>query len=159
MDMSRALLTITGLLAILAAGACSPVDERSGGLLVTEEQLRTLEALPEDEEISRGEPEPGAPRILVSTPGLGAEVTTPVPVRIRFVAEPDAEIRPDTLRVRYGPIDVTDKVLENLEVSPAGIDGRIDDALPGKYKFKVSISDTRNRTGEANLKFRVIAGR
>ena len=159
MDMLRALFTTSTLLAILAAGACSPVDEQSGGPLVTAEQLRVLEAQPEEEEIPRGEPEPGSPRILVSLPELGSKVTVPVPVRIRFVAEPDAQILPETLRVRYGPIDITDRVRENLQVSPAGIDGRIDEALPGKYKFKLSVSDTRNRTGEADLRFRVIANR
>lgn len=147
------------VLAVVLTSSCSRAHDQPDGGIVTAEQLRVVESMPWDEEVERGVPSPGAPRILISIPELGAVVTAPVPVRIRFVAESDARIIPGSLRVRYGPFDVTEKVRKKLVVSQDGIDGRIAEAVPGKYRFRMSISDTQNRTGEADLIFRVVSGR
>lgn len=147
------------VLAVVLTSSCSRAHDQPNGGIVTEAQLRAIESMPWDEEVDRGEPSPGAPRILISVPESGAVVMAPVPVRVRFVAESDARIITESLRVRYGPFDVTEKVLEQLVVSQDGIDGRIEQAIPGRYRFRVSISDTQNRTGEADLRFRVVAGR
>lgn len=146
------------VLAVVSTSSCSGTDDQPDGGIVTEAQFRAVESLPWDDEVERGEPSPGAPRILISIPESDAEVTAPVPVRIRFVAESDARIITESLRVRYGPFDVTEKVRKKLVVSQDGIDGRIEEAIPGRYKFRMSISDTQNRTGEANLTFRVVSG-
>lgn len=159
MDRHRGYLANALLVALIATGGCSSTDNAHDGFIVTEAQMASVESLPDEEEIERGAPPPGAPQILIAVPELGSAVTVPVPVSIRFVAEPDAQIVPDSLRVRYGPFDVTAKVRENLDVSKDGIDGQIEDAHAGKYKFRVAISDTQNRTSEADLKFRVVSGK
>jgi hypothetical protein len=159
MDTHRGYLASALLVTLITTGGCPVTDNKRSGFIVTEEQMRSMESLPDEEETERGEPQPGTPQVLIAVPQIGSEVTIPVPVSIRFVAKPDAQIVPDSLRVRYGPFDVTAKVREHLEVSQDGIGGQIEEAHPGKYKFRVAISDTQNRTGEADLKFRVVAGK
>jgi hypothetical protein len=94
--------------------------------------------------------------ITVETPDPDSAVRPPFPVRINFEPQDDASIAMDTLTVKYGFFNVTDKVLEFMTVSPTGIVGHIDAVRPGNYKLKLSVSDDRQRTGRTTLSFHII---
>lgn len=98
-----------------------------------------------------------APRILVETPDPGAGVTPPVDVVVRFEPAADAKIDVDSLQVKYGWFDITDTVIKSMAVSETGITGRLTVIRAGDYALKVSIADSKKRTGYAKLDFRVAA--
>jgi len=152
------LFAMAALIGIIgSASGCQSAPQRQRLFIVTEGQLRAVEATSDEEgEIERGVPPPGAPRIVIDVPEPESKVMAPVPVSIRFLAETDAEIVPESLRVRFGFFDITDKVRDALDVSKEGITGRIEDAYPGNYKFTLEVSDTLNRTGLASIRFKVV---
>lgn len=133
---------------------CSTTEEP---LRITADQFDAVEATgPDDELVLRGEVERGAPAIVVDMPTLDESVKPPFDVSIRFLANDDANIVIDTLKIKYGFFDLTDEVIARMKVSAAGISGPIDAVKPGRYKLKVSISDDKKRTGRALLVFRVV---
>jgi hypothetical protein len=99
--------------------------------------------------------DPSAPRILVETPDVEGDVTAPVDVKVTFVAAEGSNIDLGSLKVRYGWFDITDRVLKWLEVTSAGMRGHIAAMKRGDYRIRVSISDDQDRTGKAEIKFRV----
>jgi len=75
---------------------------------------------------------------------------------MRFMPSDDATIALDTLKIKYGWFDLTEKVLQRMIVTASGIEGQIDAVKPGKYKLKFSISDDKQRTGRTTMTFRVV---
>jgi hypothetical protein len=133
---------------------CSTTEEP---LRITADQFDAVEATgPDDELVLRGEVERGAPAIVVDMPTLDESVKPPFDVSIRFLANDDANIVIDTLKIKYGFFDLTDEVIARMKVSATGISGPIDAVKPGRYKLKVLISDDKKRTGRALLVFRVV---
>ncbi len=128
--------------------------ENENVLVLTAKDFDAVQAAGEDDLTERG-CVPGGPVITVAKPE-DSEVLPPVPVDIRFFPPEGATIDVDTLRVKWGIIDVTSRVVENLEVAPYGVTGLIDAAKPGKYKFKVRVEDDQSRCGETRLEFRVL---
>lgn len=143
------------LLLLLLAGAAAVADDRV--LVLTADEFdanvdfreRSVELLPQ-----AGDPE--APRIVVEKPDIGADVAAPVDVSVRFEAAGDAEIDIDTLRIRYGWFDITQRVRDSMEVSGEGISGKITSMRNGKHTLKVSISDSLQREGKASIVFHVV---
>jgi hypothetical protein len=141
-------------LLLMTVAACTAKDKV---LVITPEEFDAVTAAGEEEEPPlRGRVERGAPVITVETPDPDSAVRPPFPVRINFEPQDDASIAMDTLTVKYGFFNVTDKVLEFMTVSPTGIVGHIDAVRPGNYKLKLSVSDDRQRTGRTTLSFHII---
>ena len=139
---------------LTACGKTESEGESEKVLVLTAQEFDAVLAAGEDDVVERG-CVPGGPIITVEEPTEN-NVVPPVPVYIRFVPPAGSTIDLDTLRVKWGLIDVTSRVTENLEVSPGGVTGMIDAAKPGKYKFKVRVEDDQGRCGEARLEFRVM---
>jgi len=144
------------VLAALVAFGCAATKDQA--LVITAEQYDAVEASGVDEEpAARGRVDPDAPVIIVETPETDSDVSTPFSVRVRFEPLDGATIDLDTLKIKYHIFDLTDEVLENMTVTGSGIVGEIDAIKPGRYKLKLSISDDRQRTGRATLRFHIVS--
>ncbi len=121
-------------------------------LVLTEKDFEAMQTVDEDVDVERCF---GSPSITVTRPQQ-SDVLPPVPVEIKFVPLGDSEVDISTLKIKLGPINVTKRVLENLDVSSAGIAGLIETAKPGSYKFKIKVYDSLERCGRAILEFRVL---
>jgi hypothetical protein len=100
---------------------------------------------------------PSAPRIVVSKPDIDSDVAAPVEIEVRFEVAEDASIDLDTLRIHYGWFDITNRVLESMQVSRNGIEGRISSARLGRYSLRISVKDSKKREGKANIVFEIVA--
>jgi len=101
--------------------------------------------------------DPLAPRIVVESPDIGASVSPPVNVVVRFAPSEDSKIDLDSLKVKYGWFDITERVRDSMTVSPDGIAGQLQSMKFGKYKIRVSIGDTMQRTSNAELEFKIVS--
>lgn len=152
---SNFLATVYSLtLVVLITSGCAATRDQP--FVITPEQFDAVEASGVDEEPPlRGQVERGAPMIIVETPDPEGAVSTPFLVRVRFEPQDGATIALGTLKIKYGWFDVTEGVLQRMTVTGSGIIGQIDAIKPGNYSLKVSISDDRQRTGRAKLKFTI----
>ena len=152
----RLVLAFVGFLMV----SCAVRESSEQSVLITEEEYAAVQAEQAHEEMDRGvRASPGAPTIIVERPDLGAKVVIPVDVRVRFIPEEGATINPDSLEVRYGMFDLTERLREMVKVTPEGIEGRVEKIPPGTYGLKVSVADDRGRRGRTVLKFTAIARR
>jgi hypothetical protein len=139
------------LLTTAAAQAADPLQ------LVTPEEMRASAAAGASPKASapltRSLPSPDAPQIIVERPTPGVPVASPTPIKLRFEAHRGANVRPETLRVRYGALrlDVTERILAVYRPRVDGLDVA-EAALPaGQHRFLLSITDTAGRTGEQRI--------
>jgi hypothetical protein len=107
-------------------------------------------------EILQKPADPLAPHIVIERPDVGSHVAVPVEVAVRFETAEGSEIDLDTLRIRYGWFDITDRVLKSMRVSPEGITGKIVSMRRGEYSLRLSISDTMRRETFARIEFQVV---
>jgi hypothetical protein len=107
-------------------------------------------------ELTRKPTDPLAPHIIIQTPDIGADVTPPVDVAVSFQPAEGATIDLDSLKVKYGWFDITQRVLETMEVTHQGIAGKIKGMRRGRYALRVSISDNLRRTSSTKIKFEVV---
>lgn len=146
-----------GYLFLVSMFAASLANSDESALMLTDEEFEAnLDFRERAVEILQKPSDPLAPRIVVDRPDLASDVAVPVDVAVRFEAAGDSQIDLSTLRVRYGWFDVTDRVLESMQVSPSGITGKIRSMRRGKYSLKLSISDTMRRESFARIEFQVI---
>lgn len=108
-------------------------------------------------DITKKPADPLAPEIIIERPDLASEVAPPVDVAIRFQASDDAAIDLDTLKIRYGWFDITDRVLKAMEVSADGIQGQIRSMQKGGYSLKISVRDTMRRKSDAKIVFQIVS--
>ena len=149
-----ALLIIPAIASWVAAGHAVAAE---GTIVLTAEEFdanlkfseRAVDLVQESED-------PLAPKILIERPDTGADVTTPVEVAVRFESTEDATIDLDSLRIKYGLFDITQRVLEMMSVTDTGINGKIQSMRTGKYSLKISISDSMSRRNNATIKFTVV---
>lgn len=125
-------------------------------LISSDEYARTLDTSDDDELFERAG-DPLGPEIEIRQPGEGEEFNAPVDIDIAFVPADGASIDLDSLKITYGSlgINVTDRVLENAEVSPDGIVSNGAMLPAGKHKLTVYISDNHGRTGKRRFRFRI----
>lgn len=145
---------VASLLYILSA-AGSRADEPL--LLVTEAELQASLAAPEPL-FPRFTPEPGAPRILVETPKLGATMSAPIALRLRFEPAKDTSIRPETFKVKYGSlrIDITARITGATEVTPKGLEISQASLPKGRHTLFFAIEDAVGRVNERQLQFEIL---
>lgn len=150
-----AIVAVCLAIVLPGTGAALRADEQV--LVLTAEEFdanlnfreRSVEILPQAAD-------PEGPRIVVVKPDIGSDVATPVDVAVQFEPAGDAEIDMGSLRIRYGWFDITQRVLDSMEVSGNGISGKITSMRNGKHTLKVSISDTLDRESKASIVFHVV---
>ncbi len=142
------------LVAVVVSGCATTQDQH---FTITAEEFDEVAAAgPDDEPPLRGKVVRGAPAIIFDYPDSDSEVTRPFSVRLRFVPNEPATIALDTLKIKYGLLNVTNRVLKAMTVTAEGIEGTMDAGRPGKYKLKFSIEDNLQRTGRATFIFRIV---
>lgn len=132
------------------------VHEQAGAFeLLTAQEIA---AVSQSGYVERQAADPQGPRIEVKAPSVSKPVNTPFNIEIMFSPQGDAEINPDTLRIKYGWIDVTDRVINSgkAEISPRGIKVQKAEIKEGDYDFTISIQDTKERVGTAQIKVKVL---
>lgn len=101
--------------------------------------------------------DPLAPKIIVNLPQEGDSYISPIDIDVSFISADDAQVVPDSLRIRYGAfgIDVTNRVVENATVGTTGIKSNGAELPPGRHSLTVSIKDTKGRLGKGRFRFRI----
>jgi len=142
---------LVGVLTATSLRASEPL------MLVTEAELQASLAAPEPL-FPRFTPEPGAPRILVETPKLGAAVNAPIALRLRFEPAKNTAIRPETFKVKYGSlrIDITSRITGATEVTPSGLEISQASLPKGRHTLFFAIEDAVGRANERQLRFEIL---
>jgi hypothetical protein len=89
---------------------------------------------------------PGAPQIIVDTPGAGGAVSAPFPVKIRFIPESGAKINLDSLKVevlKIIPISLLGRIKPYL--TAAGINVPEAKIPTGAYRVHIAVADDHGR--------------
>ena len=145
---------------MLAFAVCLSAELASGNdsmlVLTAEEFEANLNYRERGVDITAKPTDPLAPEIIIDRPDVAADVAPPVDVAIRFQASEDAAIDLETLKIRYGWFDITDRVLKAMDVSPDGIEGQIQSMKKGKYSLKISVRDTMRRKSDAKIVFQIV---
>ncbi|HJV53789.1 MAG TPA: hypothetical protein VJ652_20145 [Noviherbaspirillum sp.] len=101
----------------------------------------------------RAAPMPGAPHIEVLAPNTQDSVTPPFDIRVKFVAENDAQIVAGSFKVLYGMfgIDITQRVMQAARFENNVL--RIEKAnIPaGKHRLTLKIMDSQQREAQQEL--------
>lgn len=148
------------LLLILAAWSSLDTSARADAPMLqlsAEEFEANLDFRERSAALGKKPTNPSAPRIVVKKPDVDSDVAAPVEIEVRFEVADDASIELDTLRIHYGWFDITSRVLESMQVSRDGIEGRIGSARLGRYSLRISIKDSKKREGKANIVFEIVA--
>jgi hypothetical protein len=149
-NLHRRVALAAGLLTLLAAPAVA------FELVSPAEALRDRAAA--EPPAMRSTPRPGAPTIELLAPEEEKPLKSPMDIRLRWAAEPSAEIDTASVRVRYGRlgIDVTDRVLGSASVTPQGIDAPDAKLPPGEHRLTVEVADSRRRVASRQFVVQVI---
>lgn len=148
------------LLALAAGLAFAQAQaQTSGQFLISDAEWREERATPAPPS-PRFSPSPGAPRLELLQPRPGPDVLpSPIDIQLRWNAEGEARIEPQSLRIRYGwmGLDITQRVLAQAEVTAEGLRIR-KAALPsGEHKLSVEIADSMQRVGRRQFEVKVQA--
>jgi len=142
-----------------AAGATLAQAQAHGPWLISEAELRQERATPAPPS-PKFSASPGAPRLELLQPKPGPDtLASPFDIQLRWNAEGEARIEPQTLRIRYGwmGLDITQRVLAQAEVTAEGLRIR-KAALPnGEHKLAVEIADSLQRVGRRQFEVKVQA--
>ena len=152
--MKTCVAIILAVTVCLSAGVANASD--SMVVLTAEEFEANLNYRERGVDITAKPTDPLAPEIIIERPDVASEVAPPVDIAIRFEASEDAAIDLDSLKIRYGWFDITDRVLKAMDVSPEGIQGQIQSLKKGKYSLKISVRDTMRRKSDAKIVFRIV---
>lgn len=131
----------------------------AGLVLVTKDEVRAEEqAAIKPPPRARLVPVPGAPQIRVLQPVIsGQPLQNPVRIELQFISETNVEIDPESFRAYYGflRIDLTERILKNLSILKSGLTVEHAEIPPGSHRLFLRISDSKQRTGETELRFAV----
>ncbi len=99
-------------------------------------------------------PAPGAPQIIVEKPEEGAAVSTPFPVRVRFIPSSGAKIDLQSLKIdvlKLIRISLLSRVKPYL--TEKGIN--VPEAMvpPGTYNIEIAVADDQHRIGSTIQKW------
>jgi hypothetical protein len=150
-------IPLIGCMAIALGIAAPMTSAETPFLILTDEEFdANLTYRERSADIVRKKPDPLAPRIIVEAPQLGSDVSPPVNIVVKFSPAADSAIVLDSLIVKYGWYDITERVRESMTVSPEGIAGQLQSMRRGKYTIKVTIGDTLQRTSNAEINFKIV---
>lgn len=80
---------------------------------------------------------------------------SPLEIELRFEAYGDANIDLSTLKITYGWVNITKRIVEGAEVTESGIFAKNAKIPPGNYSIKVQISDSKKRSASRKFRFTV----
>ncbi len=142
---------------LFALLSCGIISETSAAPL---ELITASEAAKPDLSIPKGgvsressgfhgiSPMPGGPKIIVEKPEQGTGVSTPFPVRIRFIPAPGARINLQSLEIcvlKMIKISLLSRV--KPYVNEKGINVPEAKVPPGTYNIEIAIADNQGRVG------------
>jgi hypothetical protein len=96
------------------------------------------------------------PAVEQVTPDPDGRVTSPVPLKIRFVGRNSTTIDPSSVRVTYlrSPnIDLTTRIMSH--VTADGIEMTQAEVPPGVHVLRIDVRDTRGREGTGTVRLSV----
>lgn len=98
---------------------------------------------------TRSVPQPGAPSIELLSPVVGKPLTSPMDIKLRWMASAGSSVDVASARIKYGRlgIDVTNRVLGAAKVSPTGIDAPGAKLPPGTHRLAIEVADDQKRIG------------
>jgi len=97
-----------------------------------------------------------APKIELLRPDItDSDLRSPMVFELRFEAHDDATIDIKTLKITYGWINITKRIIKDAEVSESGILARDAVIPPGRYSIQVQIRDSKKRHSKRKFKFTV----
>jgi hypothetical protein len=100
----------------------------------------------------------GAPVIDLEEPDIRQPVKSPVNISLKFRANDDASIKPDSFRAYYGwlNLDITKRITDHARLSASGLTAKDADIPPGTYSVTLQVGDTKGRVGVRAFAFKVI---
>jgi len=96
------------------------------------------------------------PGVEQVSPDPNRGVTSPLPLKIKFIARNNVAIDPDSVKVVYlkaQNVDLTDRIKKYL--TPDGIDMAKAEIPPGTHQLRINLKDKNGRTSTATLKLTV----
>ena len=96
------------------------------------------------------------PGVEQVSPDPNRGVTSPLPLKIKFIARNNVAIDPDSVKVVYlkaQNVDLTDRIKKYL--TPDGIDMAKAEIPPGTHQLRINLRDKNGRTSTATLKLTV----
>ena len=97
------------------------------------------------------------PAVEQITPEPDARVTSPLPLKIRFVGRNNTSIDPSSVRITYlrSPnVDLTTRIQSH--VTADGIEITQAEAPPGVHVLRIELRDTRGRSGTGTVMLSVV---
>jgi hypothetical protein len=147
---ASASLRRTGGALLLAALCCAPA---AGFELITADELRQARKTPEatSDAGSAAVAIAGAPVISVVRPNLQRPLRSPADIDISFTPQGEAQIVPESLKVRYAFFDLTSRLRKYARISARGLELRGAELPTGDFTLRIEISDSLKRTGRLDL--------
>jgi hypothetical protein len=145
-------------LMMLMACMWIPVSAQAEDWLVTPEEAKKYAAIHADDIVYRGPTTiiPNCPKISLLKPG-SKFVKAPFDIVVSFAANDGAKIDPSSFKVMYGffKMDITNRVAQQALVSAEGVVISHANIPSGKHHLLLSVTDSMNRTGEAEIQIEV----
>lgn len=147
------------MLLLLSGGMLFNTHARADGWLIT-----PLEALREAERqasgmVFRGRAEtvPGSPEIKRIKPDETGVIKSPFDIVFRFVPKEGTVVDPQSFKVLYGMfrMDITNRVAQHAQISSTGVTISHANIPSGKHRLVLNVTDSANRTGEAEFQIEV----
>ncbi|BBE50471.1 hypothetical protein OYT1_ch0908 [Ferriphaselus amnicola] len=147
-----------GFLMLVMVGMLMPVGAQAEDWLVTPEEARKEAVMQADGVVYRGRSAtvPNSPQISLVKPG-NKFVKAPFDIVVSFSASDGAKIDPASFKVLYGyfKMDITRRVAQQASVSGEGVVISHANIPSGKHQLLLNVTDSMNRTGEAEIQIEV----
>ena len=131
-----------------------PVPQANAEVLITKEEAE-LPASANVAMTTRGLTR--GPGIEQVSPGANQNVSSPLPLKIKFQIRNDVEIDPASIKLTYmklKPVDLTARLKGHIK--PDGIEMDQAEVPPGVHSLRLDLKDKRGRVATAIIKLTVV---
>lgn len=149
------------LIASLAVPVLLMTTDASAFELISAQQYQKLQqSAASEQQIERLEKSldlnASAPRIELLQPDIEADaLSSPFEIELRSTPSTGANIDLGSLKITYGWFNITDKIMQNAEVTESGILAKDAEIPAGRHTIKVEIKDSLNRKARRKFSFTV----